>query len=749
MAPAKVYFMMALGMALQVVNGAQVSANNSDTCTTPQCVLTAASIMRDMNPQVDPCQDFSAYTCGGFYEREEIPADQESIGYFRIVHDQNSRVIRSIVSEESTKVLKASSTDKFAERNIKKLKDLYSSCMDEEQIARVGRQPVVDEIQILLNLFPVSGDATTATPIDKKAFSTTLAHFNKMGLDSLSSFGVSADNKDPKRRVLVLSEGGLGLPSKEYYVDERITDIYEKTVGAMFNLLLGDEATTTPIGNAESFASTAKLEVPTEWLEVAKDIVRFEKQLAEASTNVNDLHNSEKTYNPLSMEQITAMTPSIDWNLMLQSILPANTSVPHPIIVSSPPFQANLQTLLDRTSARTLQNYLVWSLIRQLAGSLSHHYRQPLREMNSALSGVSAAVIPERWKQCVLVVNQQLGEIAGQYFIEVSFKGNSRTQVHNMIENLRETYIKVLPNLGWLDGPTTEGAIKKMKAIVQLIGFSTDSPNVASSESLEHYYKGYVVDPKDYFSNQMRARLWGTAKSFKGLGHPVNMLKMHMAPQTVNAYYSPTQNQVVFPAGILQAPFFHAENPEYVNYGGIGFVAGHEITHGFDDRGHLFDAEGRMQNWWSNATLEAFNSKAGCFVEQYSNFTVKGNDDKDYHINGQLTLGENIADNGGLKQSFESWKARYQADPSGRKYKNFRLPGLENLTPEQLFFISFARPWCNKQRPESAIRLMRTDSHSPAQWRINGAVQNSVAFAEAFQCAAGSPMNPDKKCSLW
>ncbi|KAI8356891.1 hypothetical protein B0O80DRAFT_384119 [Mortierella sp. GBAus27b] len=444
------------------------------------------------------------------------------------------------------------------------------------------------------------------------------------------------------------------------------------------------------------------------------------------------------------------MTPSIDWNLVLQSTLPGDANISQPtIIVTSLPFQEKLETLLQKTSPETLQNHFVWGVIRQLAGNLALPYHQPLRELNAALTGVSADVIPDRWKHCVSVVNRQLGDMAGHYFVEESFKGNSRSQVYDMIETLRGNYLKTFPTLEWLDDETTAGAAKKMEAIVQLIGFSTDSPNVASPDSLDEYFNGYTVDPKDYFGNQLRVGQWSTDKAFRELDKPVNMLKMHMVPQTVNAYYSPTQNQIVFPAGILQPPFFHTENPEYINYGGIGVVAGHEITHGFDNKGHLFDSEGRMVNWWTNTTSEAFNAKARCFVEQYGNFSVLGSDGKAYYVNGQLTLGENIADNGGLKQSFEAWQERFNADKNGRRFRNFRLPGLDNMTPEQLFFISYARPWCSKQRPESAIRQMRTDPHTPAKWRINGAVQNSEAFAKAFRCAAGAPMNPASKCDLW
>ncbi|KAG0377644.1 hypothetical protein BGX24_005713 [Mortierella sp. AD032] len=744
MAPTKMYWLMAIGMALQVVQTAPSTLSNSDVCTSSQCVQTAASIIRDMNTAINPCEDFSAYTCGGFWEREEIPADKESIGYFRIVAEQNNRIIRSIVSPESDPQLENIDDKVAAGRNIQKLKDLYASCMDEEQIAKVGRQPVVDQLKSLLDMFPATA---TDTNLDRKALSTTLAYLNRIGLDSFNSFGVSTDVKDPTRHIMDLSEGGLGLPSKEYYLDERITTVYQTVVGQMFELMQGLELETT--SGTDSSTTKVEVVVSPEWTETAKDVVEFEKQLASIATERTEKRDPEKSYNPRTLDQIRSMTPSIDWQVIVQSVLPDKADIPETYIVTSPGFQERLEGLLQKTSPKTIQNYLAWTVIRELAGSLTLKYRQPLRVLNAALSGVSADVVPDRWKTCVGVVNAQLGDMAGQYFIADSFKGNSRPQVRDMIESLRETYLNSFPNLNWLDDATTEGAVKKMKAIVQLTGFSTNSPNVGSSRNVDTYYKDFMVDPKDYFGNHLRMNVWGTERYFSEIDKPVNKKKMHMSPQTVNAYYSPTENQIVFPAGILQPPFFHTENPEYINWGGIGVVAGHEITHGFDNKGHQFDALGRLANWWSNSTTEAFNKKAQCFVDQYGNFTIKGSDGKDYNVNGELTLGENIADNGGLKQSFDTWKGRFASDPAGRRYSNFRLPGLEGLTPEQLFFISYARPWCSKQRPESTIRQMRTDPHSPAMWRINGAVQNSVGFAEAFKCNAKSPMNPDKKCDLW
>lgn len=493
------------------------------------------------------------------------------------------------------------------------------SCMDEGQINKVGRKPVVDEVKKLLALFPTRGSLLSSSPAiastipdtdaDRAtALAVTIAHMTKLGLDSFTGFGVSTDVKNPSRKVLAISEGGLGLPSKEYYLDSKTLKIYELTVAQMFNLILGQEpVSTTPSPadsssvlifsskstvdqmyvNTEETVSSLPLNIPATatssptvlepWSDIAKDVVAFEVQLAAITTNIKDLRNLEKSYNPRSLAQITELTPAIDWPTLLENTLAANTQVPEPIMVSSPGFHTRLQQLLQQTSTTTLQNYFTWSLIRQISGSLSMTYRQPLSELHAILSGVAAGVKPDRWKTCVGFVNANLGAMAGQYFVEQAFKGNSRDVVNSLIDSLRETYAKGFPELDWLDAYTKKGASDKISAIIQLVGFSTESPNIGSSRSLQEYYEGYQIDESDYFGNKMRANLWGTEMDFKNLNEPVNRLKMHMSPQTVNAYYSATLNGIVFPAGILQQPFFHVENPEYINYGGIGVVAGHEL----------------------------------------------------------------------------------------------------------------------------------------------------------------------------
>ncbi|KAF9154692.1 hypothetical protein BG015_000220 [Linnemannia schmuckeri] len=748
MVAAKIQLLMAIGVALSVVqagpidnnHGSKPTLNNKAICTTPQCVLTASGIINDMDPTADPCQDFSKFTCGGFDEQHEIPSDGSSIGPFDILNASNKRVLRYIVDASLGKSPKAAPGDVAAQNNIKKLQDLFVSCMDEASILKAGRKPLVDEVQKIIQSFPAS-----TSPANKATLSKTLAQITKLGfrLSTFINLSVGSDSANPLVNVLAVYEDGLGLGTSDDYKDAELVKLYQDTAAAMFQVVFGEEDV------AKRTQPLAPKDIKKEWVDAAKEVVDFEIQLAGIATPINDLWDPIKSNNPRTVEQLAALTPSIDWPVLIQETLPAGVKNSRPVAVSSVAYLTKLDAILQKTSAKTLQHYFSWLVIQNLANHLGKPYTQPLDVYNSVISGVSADIKVERWKTCVSVVNRNLGQMAGHYFVEQTFKGNSRKEVMSIMENVLASYGKSFPTLKWLDKTTRDGAIKKLKAIVQLVGYSTDAPDVASSKALDEYFKGYTVAANDYFGNQFKYSGWSATDTFRQLPLPVNKNSMSMVPATVNAYYSPSSNSINFPAGILQLPFFNVENPEYINYGSMGVIGGHEIGHAFDNTGRHYDSIGRIENWWTNATSKAFDEKAQCYVNQYGNFTIKGPDGKDHNLDGQLTLGENLADNGGIKMAFRVWQSRAKSDPNGKKIKNFKLPGLDKYTPEQLFFIAYGRLWCNKMRPAALLNLVRTNPHSPAKWRINGVAQNSPDFAKAFKCKAGSPMNPANKCEVW
>ncbi|KAF9302207.1 hypothetical protein BGZ74_005666 [Mortierella antarctica] len=732
--PSKLIVWIAISAAVQTVASGAPTTNNG-ICTTQQCVLMAADIIRDMHPDVDPCVDFNEYACGGFFDNNAIPPSE------------TEAIIRKIVNPNSPSAPKAAEGDVAAANNIKKMQAAYVSCMKLDKIASVGRKPMQDDIQKLVQMFPVADSAlttkNTSAPAflttDKQNLATTLGYFVSQGLDTPLGLYPSTDVKNPEKTVLVVSENGLGLGSKGNYADTRITSVYQSTIANMFNLILGD-------GPRNSTATTT---TSTSWTDVAKDVYVFEKSLAEISSNPEDMMDPLQTYNPMNVIQIAAATPLIDWPLFLEKALPPGTMVPEPLTVASKDYLPKLEALLQKTSSKTMQSYLAWTLIRRNQVSLDSVYQQPMKDLDQVLSGVPAGMVDDRSKTCVSFVNRNFGELPGHYFVQQVFSGDSRKEVESIIANLKNTYTKSFPKYAWLDKTTLQGALTKMAVMGVKVGWSVSNPDTSSSASLDQFYKAVEIKEDDYYGNMVRSSMWQTQKKFGVLGKLVDTRSLGMPPQTINAFYDPTANQISFPAGILQPPAFHVDNPDYANYGAIGVIAGHEITHGFDNQGHMFDSTGKMENWWTNSTEEAFNTRASCFVNQYGSFTIKDPLGKETHLNGHMTLGENIADNGGLKKAFETWQARYQSDPSGKTIKNPRLPGLEALTPEQLFFVSYARLWCSKARPESLLQQVMTDPHSPAEWRVKGAVQNSEYFARAFKCKKGAPMNPVKKCDVW
>ncbi|KAG0371442.1 hypothetical protein BGX24_001670 [Mortierella sp. AD032] len=687
----------------------------------------AASILDDIDSTADPCQDFSQFTCGGFDAKHEIPLNGKSVSPFDILNANN-------------KAPKTAPGDIADQNNLRKLQDFFASCMNEAAILKAGRKPLSHEVQKITQAFP-----TSDLRADKTVLSKILSQIANLGLGTsgLLSIYVGTNAADPRIKVLNINEDGLGLSSSEDYQDKEMIELYRNTAAAMFQIILGDE----DVGDKAQPLEFAAIE--QEWSEAAKNVVDFEIQLAAIATPGADLYDPVKSVNTHTIEELAAMTPSIDWSLIIQEILPAGVKNTQPILVTSPSYLIKLDALLQNTTAKTLQQYFTWIVIQGLSSHIAEPYQQPLKALHSVQAGGSTGVTTERWKTCVATVNKNMGQLAGHYFVQETFKGNSRKEVMTIVDNILDSYGKNFPTLEWLDQTTRDGAIKKLKAIAQLVGYSTSSPDVASTESLEDYYKDFAVASDDYFGNQLRSLTWSAKGNFGLLPFPVDRNSMSMVPQIVNAYYSQTTNTINFPAGVLQPPFFHAENPEYINYGSMGAIGGHEIGHAFDNNGRKYDSVGRFANWWTNATSQAFEDKAQCYVNQYSNFTIKGPDGKDYNLDGQISLGENLADNGGMKMAFHIWQNRVKSDPYVRKYKNFKLPGLDKYTPEQLFFISYGRIWCNKMRPEALLNMVRNQIHSPAKWRINGVAQNSPGFAKAFNCPAGSPMNPATKCEVW
>ncbi|KAF8937816.1 hypothetical protein BGZ47_008851 [Haplosporangium gracile] len=735
MVSTKLAAFVAIGSALSMVAAApifNIGENgshllNQDICDTPECVTTAESFLGYMNPNADPCDDFTEFTCGAFYEKTVVDANKTSANFQTIITDQIKIIIREIADVTLGKAPKPTPGDKAAESNLKKLHNMYASCMNVDAIQTANHQPLTKLVHSVLSLIP------DAPALDKAALAKTIAQLIKLDVPNFYIIGVGQQLYNPRYSSIQGNQGGLTLPIPSY--NQSLTDAADliPNIAQLFQKVLG----VTAPSDANSSISETEPVVDKEWTTAAQDVIAFETSLADVTAK-NTRPNLDPEMpifnNPMTVEELSKATPSIDWSILLSELLPADVKYDRPLSVQSPEFLPALETLLNSTSVKTLRNYFAWRIIAA---------------QNERLDTIA---IPgqERWEVCNDAVTKNLPDIVGHYFVERTLPKSDQTIFRTMLQNIISAYGEGFPALDWIDQTTLDGALKKLHAMGLVVGQSAQAPNGASSESVEEYYSGYDVDISDYFGNWNKKSVWTAEKSFAAVNEPYVQKKIPQFPPTeVNAAYQPTTNHIYAFAGIMQSPMFHASNPEYVNYAGLGAVAGHEIGHGFDSNGKKFDSIGNFTSWWTPKTEKIFAEKSQCFNDQYGNYTIKGPDGADVHLDGPKTLAENIADNGGVKYAFRAWQNRLKADSTGKQYKNFKLPGLEKYTPEQMFFISYGKVWCSKQTPELDTTLIQVDNHSLNKFRVLGSLQNSLEFAEAFKCAPKTRMNPEKKCSLW
>jgi len=712
-------------------------------CLKPQCVITASQILQDMDQSADPCEDFYQYTCGNWIETHPIPESKARIGTFDDLFESNMKAIRKILSKDFSSVVadvedELPPPDKVVdEQNFKKVKNFYETCLDEDRIDRLGAEPLYPLFQEIQKLVPTSDFQVQ----DAKQVSKVLSFLMQRGVNPLFELIVTPDDKDPDSYAIQMWQSGLGMTSKEYYDDEHYVKSYQEIVTEVLQVLFSKDDGKF----GWRYSSPAA---------TAKRIVEFEKELAEVSDTSDQLQDPESIYNPFTITELHERSNKIDWDLLISDMLPASAARPKQVIVTSPNYLGNISNpVLDNANSRTLQYYFIWQTLLTYINDLGEEYTRPKRKLDALLSGVSARVSKPRWEYCVRQIDSALGFLVGRYYVLDQFKGDARERADSFVESINDAFVDRLPELTWIDETTKKRAVEKVRALTRKIGYPTGTPDTLSPVSLSEYYGSLHVNKGDHFGNILNSNAFEVRDMWKKIGKPVDRTEWEMTPQTVNAYYNPPGNEIVFPAGILQRPYFNLEDPDYLNYGGIGVVVGHELTHGFDDNGRQYDPTGKLRQWWTDETVEAFKVKAQCYIDQYSNFTVKGPKGEEVHVNGKLTLGENLADNGGLREAFSAWKKRFDEDAtlpdSEKKWNNVILPGLQHLSREKLFYVNFGRVWCGKATPAKAVLGVRTDPHSPPAWRAMGAVQNSDHFAETFQCKKGTKMNPVKKCDLW
>jgi len=592
------------------------------------------------------------------------------------------------------------------EENFEKMTSAYKACMDEETIKELGVAPLAKIVDEVKSSFPLSSQGPNV-------LSETILLLSRYGVSGLVSAGTSADDTNPD--VVVVSiwpPSRIGLPSKERYDDVPLVKKYQEVMVKVLGQLSDEKE------------------------ETLSAVVELEKKLAAASPSTEDRQDITKSYHPMSLNDASGLVPKVDLSHII-SALSAPEKV-HRVIVTSPKYLKELQSIIEETEPAVVQSYFVWKVVQSFYAYVDSPVTQPYKAFVNELAGKDPKSAPERWRTCIRSVDDTLGWILSRFFIEKAFSAAAKDFGDLIVSDIKTEFTKKLEATAWMDDETTAKAIAKVANIAQKIGYPSASPDILNPGDLADYYKTVNISSKTYFENTLSATSAELAAEWSKLGKPVDRNTWEMHASEVNAYYSPPGNEIVFPAGIMQFPVFDVDAPAFVSYGAFGSVAGHELSHAFDSSGRHYDQNGNYSDWWSEDTVKAFEERAQCFVDQYAEFTVPGPDDKPLHVNGKLTLGENIADAGGLSAAFQAWKRRAAEKP------NPDLPGLEHFTQSQLFFVSYSNWWCGKTRKETAINRVFTDPHAPKWARILGTMANSREFRESFQCKAKEPT-----CELW
>ncbi|TVY92492.1 Endothelin-converting enzyme, partial [Lachnellula willkommii] len=723
--------------------------SKAKVCLTPACVHASSEILYNLSPEyknIDPCTNFEELVCGGWDERHDLRPDQGDAFTGTIMVEASQMLLRHILEAPYPDDSKHSSfspaqllgpLSSVDEQNFDKLQDAYNACMDEDTIKKDGLKPLVELLHQIADMFPVTESAfgKPITSADSKSLSETLNLLLKYEISALVSVGAGADDKDPDTVVVQASQPyRIGLPAKDYYEDKAVVKTYQNMLEETIELI--HPKNTTAHTTWMKYTGFGKIAVGDSKY-YAKEVVEFEKKLSAATPDAADQNDVTKYYNPMSLEDADKLTPQIHLSNIINSLSPSDVKTGR-LIVMSPSYMRNLTDILSSTPKDVLQTYLLWKTIQKYSSVIEADELKPYSRFINKLQGKDPESTPERWRTCVNHVDGGLGWILSRFFVEKAFSEKAKIFGDQIVSDIKEMFIEKLKATKWMDESVIELAIEKVHKIVQKIGYPTKSPNIMDPVSLHDYYQTIDITPSTFFQNALSMSKFDVAKEWSSLGRPVDRDEWGMTVPTVNAYYNPPGNEIVFPAGIMQFPVFDVEVPQYLSYGAFGSVSGHELSHAFDSTGRHYDQNGNYTDWWTNSTVEGFTERAECFVDQYAKYTVPGPDENPIHVNGKLTLGENIADAGGVSAAFAAWKKRTAETP------NEDLPGLDYFTQDQLFFVSYANWWCGKSRKETAINRIYTDPHAPKWARILGTMANSRDFTESFQCKKKEPT-----CELW
>ena len=644
----------------------------------------------NMDTSVSPAVNFYEYADGNWLKNNPIPGEYSRWGTFEVLAERNYKVLKEILEDA------ADNTDAEKGSIEQKVGDFYYTGMDSAQIEKEGYNPIKPELKKI-------SEINTVPDIYR-----VVAELYKEGTSSMFHFYGSADEKNSEMVISQLSQGGLGLPDRDYYTndDAHSKEVREKYLEHMTKMFM-------LIGQDKSTAG-----------ENAQTVMNIETRLAKSSLTRVERRNPDNTYHKMTLAKLEELTPGFDWAAYFNGI---DLSDPGDINVAEPDFFKELSVMMKDIPVADWKVYLTWKVVDDAAAYLSSPFVNENFEFNGKFMN-GAKVLPERWKRVMRTTSRMLGEDLGQLFVKETFPPEAKARAHKIVLNLLEAMGERIKALEWMSPETKEKALYKLKHYTVKIGYPDKWKD----------YSKLDIERDSYAANLKRGSEFAVQRNLDKIGKPVDKTEWGMTPQTVNAYYNPTRNEIVFPAAILQPPFFNQDADDAINYGAMGAVIGHEITHGFDDEGRKYDAKGNLEDWWTQEDNDKFKARAQKIIDQFDSYMPIDS----MQINGSLTTGENIADFGGLTVSFTAFKKTDE-------YKDNEM--IDGFTPAQRFFLGWAQVWRNNIRDKNLMLRLKVDPHSPGKYRVNGPLSNMPEFWKAFNVKEGDPMRnpPDKVVKIW
>jgi len=645
----------------------------------------------NFDPSVKPSDDFFLYANGGWIKRTDIPPEYSRWGSFNQLIEHNNDALHAIAD----KAAKTNSTD----ADSKKVGDYFASGMDEKTIEAMKAKPLKEELAKIDNMK------------DRNDVLKEIAHLHMSGVNAFFNFGSAQDDKDSTREIAQAVQGGLGMPDRDYYTkdDDASKKLREQYLAHVTKML-------TLLGEPQAKAA-----------ENAKKIMALETSLAQASRTRVELRDPQKNYNKMTQDELQKLTPDWNWGDYFKEIGLTN---PGDIDVHQPDFFKAMNSAFTSTSLDDWKTYLRWHLINAAASALSSDFvNEDFHFNETTLRGTEK--IKPRWKRVIISEDGEIGEALGKLYANEYFPPAAKARALELINNLKEALADRIKSLDWMDEPTKQKALEKLAAFQVKIGYPEKWRD----------YSTLMVDRGPFVLNELRSENFEAKRQLNKIGKPVDRTEWGMTPPTVNAYYNPKMNEIVFPAGILQPPFFFANADDAVNYGGIGCVIGHEMTHGFDDQGRQYDKVGNLTDWWTKESADAYEKRRKAVVDQYNEYEALPG----LHVNGELTQGENIADIGGVKLAYAALQKALDKHPEQRDQK------IDGFTPEQRFFLAFAGVWRQKIRDQDQKLRLNVDPHSPGHFRVNGPLSDLPEFQKAFNLPDNAPMvrPADKRANIW